>query len=133
MEESNVEIRMQELEKVFKQMKEMLAANPWVELDIFKMKDGEVKEKAHQITSNLAGDSRVNLLWQVPPGYVSRPDVSTVVLSGLRSSRINETESQPTASQVLKEKASMILTVLAKRKNLGKNVKVYRRQCEHLG
>lgn len=43
MEESNVEIRMQELEKVFKQMKEMLAANPWVELDIFK-KGREVRE-----------------------------------------------------------------------------------------
>lgn len=56
-----------------------------------------------------------------------------VVLSVLRSSLMNETQSQPTATQVLKEKASMILTVLAKMKNLGKNVMFYRSRCEYFG
>jgi hypothetical protein len=51
MEATNGEVRQEELEK---QMKEMFKADPWVEPDIFKMGDEEIKEKANSILERIA-------------------------------------------------------------------------------
>ena len=111
--------RIEDPEILEKEMKEMFEASPWVETDISKMGDEEIKDMAakiaHQLTSRLAS----NLEWDILHGstyeqviFACMPFQSNI--------------------QILLGKVTSVSRLQNEMQNLRKEVKFYQSQCAYL-
>ncbi|KAG0591162.1 hypothetical protein KC19_1G154600 [Ceratodon purpureus] len=113
--------RQKELKRIEEEMTAMFKTKPWVKPAIFKIGDEEMKEMAtkiaHRITSSLVQTQ-------------FDPETVYLEISCLMSSM--ETVTIASATQVLRDRVSMVAKVQEKMENLGKKVKFYSHQCKHL-